>query len=107
MGKFDPDPEKLKFLTDLNKLIHEPGRLAIMSFLYVVQEADFVFLLDQTGLTRGNLSSHMNKLECAGYVDISKDFVEKVPRTTYKLTDDGKRAFTEYRQGLLDSLGGF
>jgi len=107
MNNPDLDPERLKKLTELNKLIHEPGRLAIMSFLFVVKEADFVFLLDQTSLTRGNLSSHMAKLEGAGYVEISKEFVEKLPRTTYKLTDDGEDAFKKYRHGLLDSLGGF
>lgn len=108
MNRFDADAEteKLKNLVELNKLIHEPGRLAIMSFLSVVEEADFIFLLDNTGLTRGNLSSHMAKLEKAGYVDVAKEFVEKMPRTSYQLTPAGRTAFMAYRQGLLDSLGG-
>ena len=105
MNRSEPDPASLKNLTELNKLIHEPGRLAIMSFLMVVEEADFIFLLDQTGLTRGNLSSHMAKLEKAGYVEIDKEFVDRVPRTTYRLTPAGRGAFLSYRQGLLESLG--
>lgn len=105
MSRPDADPASLKNLTDLNKVIHEPGRLAIMSFLMVVEEADFIFLLDQTGLTRGNLSSHMAKLEKAGYVKIDKEFVDKVPRTTYCLAPAGRAAFLDYRRGLLDSLG--
>ena len=105
MSRPDADPARLKNLTELNKLIHEPGRLAIMSFLMVVEEADFIFLLDQTGLTRGNLSSHMAKLEKAGYVEIDKEFVDKVPRTTYRLAPEGRAAFLAYRWELLDSLG--
>jgi len=104
MSKSEPSQDKLKQLAELNKLIHEPGRLAIMSFLFVIEEADFLFLMDQTGLTRGNLSSHMAKLEKAAYVAVEKEFVEKIPRTTYRLTDEGRQAFAEYRRGLLDSL---
>ncbi len=95
----------LKSLTALNKVIHEPGRLTVMSFLYVVNEADFLYLMDQTDLTRGNLSSHMTKLEKAGFVSVDKTFVEKVPRTTYQLTAAGRQAFQEYRRGLLTTLG--
>lgn len=97
--------EDLKALTGLDKIIHEPGRLAVMAFLSVVQEADFLFLMDQTGLTRGNLSAHMAKLAAAGYVDIEKMFVGNVPRTTYRLTDFGREAFRTYRTGLLGTLG--
>ena len=104
---FPPDrhAEDLRTLVRLDKLIHEPGRLAVVSYLSVVQEADFLFLLDQTGLTRGNLSSHMAKLEEAGYVLVSKTFVDKTPRTTYRLTTEGRKGFDAYRKGLLESLG--
>ena len=105
MSRPDRHAEDLKALAGLDKLIHEPGRLAVISYLSVVEEADFLFLLDQTGLTRGNLSSHMAKLEEAGYVLVSKAFVERTPRTTYRLTSRGRKAFQGYRKGLLESLG--
>jgi DNA-binding MarR family transcriptional regulator len=78
----------------------------LVSSLYVVDEADFVFLADRTGFTSGNISSHMSKLEAAGYVEVAKAFVDKRPRTTYKLTKVGRRAFEQYRvnvAGLLDA----
>ena len=83
--------------SDLNRLIHEPGRLAIVAVLNAVDQADFLFLLNQTGLTRGNLSSHTAKLETAGYITIEKAFVEKVPRTVYRLTAAGRDALSRYR----------
>lgn len=83
--------------SDLNRLIHEPGRLAIVAVLNAVDQADFLFLLNQTGLTRGNLSSHTAKLETAGYITIEKAFVEKVPRTVYRLTEAGRDALGTYR----------
>lgn len=89
---------------DLDRLIHEPARLVLVSNLYVVDEADFVFLSRQTGLTAGNISSHITRLESAGYVTIDKAIVGKRPRTTYALTRAGRRAFERYREqvsGLL------
>lgn len=105
MNRSEAAGERLRQLTGLDKVIHEPGRLAIMSYLMVVEEADFLFLLDQTGLTRGNLSSHVAKLEKAGYVEVTKEFVDRMPRTTYRITPAGQKAFIAYRTGLLDSLG--
>ncbi len=105
MSRIEPTPEESQVLASLDKIIHEPGRLAIVSFLFVVQEADFIFLMDQTGLTRGNLSAHMTKLEKAGYVEVEKTFVEKTPRTTFKLTASGGENFRKYRAGILASLG--
>lgn len=106
MARYDPTPEDLQALVSLDKIIHEPGRLAIISFLSVVREADFIFLMDQTGMTRGNLSAHMAKLEKAGYVQVEKTFVDKTPRTTFQLSTVGRDAFQKYRKGLLASLPG-
>jgi DNA-binding transcriptional ArsR family regulator len=92
---------------NLDRLVHEPARLAILAILHAVDEADFLFLLSQSGLTRGNLSSHSAKLERAGYIVIEKTFVEKVPRTVYRLTDEGRAALTRYRHhmaGILDAM---
>jgi len=100
-----PDADGLRLLAGLDKVIHAPGRLAIVSYLAVVEEADFLFLLDLTGLTRGNMSSHLARLEKAGYVEVDKTFVEKIPRTTYRLTAPGRKAFATYRADLLGSLG--
>jgi DNA-binding MarR family transcriptional regulator len=88
----------------LDRLIHEPARLVMMANLYVVDEADFLYLERQTGLTAGNISSHMTKLEDAGYVDVRKEFVGKRPRTIYRLTDAGRRAFDDHRQRLASLL---
>jgi DNA-binding MarR family transcriptional regulator len=84
-------------LQPVDKLIHEPARLNIMAHLYVVESADFLFIMRQTGLTFGNLSAHMTKLEQAGYIEIIKEFVGKKPHTMLKLTERGKKAFEDYR----------
>ena len=75
----------------LDRLVHEPGRLAILTVLASVQAADFVFLTRATGLTKGNLSSHLAKLEAAGLVGIEKRFVNRKPNTNVTLTDEGRR----------------
>jgi DNA-binding MarR family transcriptional regulator len=85
---------------EIDKLIHEPARLKIMAQLYVVEEADFIFLMRQTGLTWGNLSSHMSKLEDAEYIEVRKEFVDKKPRTILKLTTTGREAFEKYRNAI-------
>ncbi len=92
--------------SSLDRLIHEPARLVLMSNLAVVDEADFVFLSHQTGLTAGNISSHMARLEEAGYVVIAKGFVGKRPRTVYRLTRAGKKAFDVYRVHVAELLAG-
>ena len=109
MAKPDKTNEGLQPIADIDRMIHEPARLMIIAYLYVVESADFLFLMRQTGLTRGNLSSHMSKLEAAGYVAVKKEFVEKIPRTLLWLTEKGRKAFEVYRQGMkqvLDSLDG-
>jgi len=91
----------------LDRLIHEPGRLAILTVLSSVQAADFVFLQRTTGLTKGNLSSHLTKLEEGGLVTIEKRFVRKKPNTTLKLTADGRRRVARHWEQLdrLKQLG--
>jgi len=84
----------------IDKLIHEPARLTIMAHLFVVESVDFLFLQRQTGLTWGNISSHVSKLEKAGYVIVEKEFIDKKPHTTIKLTAQGREAFKEYKKNM-------
>ena len=107
MAKQEIDRGNLQPLAEIDRVIHEPARLLLVATLSVVESADFLFLMNQTKLTRGNLSSHLSKLEAAGYVEIKKEFVEKIPRTLLRLTEEGRNAFLEYRQKMqqvLDSL---
>ena len=90
----------LKPLEEIDRLIHEPARLTILAHLFVVESADFLFLKHQTGLTWGNLSSHIGKLEAAGYVKIEKQFIDKKPHTTLYLTNEGRDAFKGYMQKM-------
>jgi DNA-binding transcriptional ArsR family regulator len=84
----------------LDRLIHEPGRLAILTVLSSVKDADFVFLQRTTGLTKGNLSSHLTKLEEAGLVAINKRFVRKKPNTNVALTAAGKQRIAHHWEQL-------
>ena len=84
----------------LDRLIHEPGRLAILTVLSSVTDADFVFLLRATGLTKGNLSSHLTKLEDAGLVAIEKRFVRKKPNTNVALTTEGRKRIAAHWEQL-------
>jgi len=86
----------LASLTEVDRLVHEPARLAVMALLYVIDSADFTFLMNQTGLTWGNLSAHMSKLEEAGYVEVEKSFKGRRPNTSLRLTPQGRTAFHEY-----------
>ena len=90
-------------LANLGKLVHEPGRLAIMTALSACSSADFTFLLQLTGLSKGNLSSHLAKLEEGGLVKIEKRFIKKTPNTLVSLTEQGQEAITRHWQ-LLDTL---
>jgi DNA-binding transcriptional ArsR family regulator len=92
--------ESLQGLIDIDRTIHEPARLIIMAILSAVEEADFLYLLNATGLTRGNLSSHLTRLETAGYVSIEKTFAGKIPRTIGRLTNEGRQALATYRQQM-------
>ena len=95
------DSEDHQPIAEIDRLIHEPARLMIMAYLYVVESADFLFLMRQTGLTHGNLSSHMSKLEAAGYIEVVKEFVDRKPHTMLQLTDKGRAAFQKYRQSMM------
>ncbi len=86
----------IKDLSSLDRLIHEPARLMIMTILYAVKEADFVYLQRECGPTQGNLSSHLSRLEEAGYLLISKTFKGKYPLTLCSLTRSGRQAFESY-----------
>jgi DNA-binding MarR family transcriptional regulator len=86
----------LSGIPELDRLVHEPARLAIMALLYVVESADFIFCMNQTGLTWGNFSTHMSKLEKAGYLEVNKNFKGRRPQTTLRLTIKGREAFKVY-----------
>lgn len=90
----------LSEFTEVDRLIHEPSRMAIMAVLFGVENADFKFLLSMTGLSRGNLSAHAAKLEEAGYIVIKKEFRGRRPHTEYGLTRKGRAAFKAYSAKL-------
>jgi len=96
--------DDLRDLTELDRLIHEPARLLIVTILSMVKSADFLYLQRETNLTKGNLSAHLRKLEDAGYVGIEKTFKGKLPLTVCKLTEVGQEAFERYRQKMLDFI---
>jgi DNA-binding MarR family transcriptional regulator len=91
-------------MNDIDRLIHEPARLKLMALLYVLESADFTFLMTQTGMTWGNLSTHMSKLEKATYIVVVKTFKGKRPNTMLRLTDAGREAFQKYRQQMQQML---
>ena len=94
----------LRSVTELDRLIHEPARLLIVTILSTVASADFLFLQRETGLTKGNLSAHLSKLEEAGYVKIEKTFKGKLPLTVCSLTPAGQKALTLYRHQMQDFI---
>ena len=89
-------PTPFDHLAEINRLVHEPSRLAILTALSACEKADFVFLLNVTRLTKGNLSSHLTKLEDAGLVAIEKRFVRKKPNTNVALTAVGKQRIAHH-----------
>lgn len=101
-----PHPD-LRPLADINQVIHAPARLMMLTYLYVVESVDYVFLTRLTGLTWGNLSTHLAKLEEAGYVVVTKGYQGKKPHTTIRLSRQGRAAFRQYKRSLqkvLDDL---
>jgi DNA-binding MarR family transcriptional regulator len=106
MTKAAADPE-LHPLADIDQVIHAPARLMVLSYLYVVDSADYVFLMRLSGLTWGNLSTHLTRLEEAGYIAVRKGFRGKKPHSTIGLTRQGRAAFRQYKrsmQQVLDDL---
>jgi DNA-binding MarR family transcriptional regulator len=89
---------------DVDRIIHEPARLLICTILYTADRVDFLFLLNETGLTKGNLSTHLSKLESVGYISIEKMFHGKVPQTICALTQSGRTAFEAYRKQMNQLL---
>lgn len=87
-------------MKELNPLLHSQLRLAVMSILMNVEEADFVYLGEKTGSTAGNLSVQLDKLSSAGYISVEKGFVGKKTRTVCGITDEGRKAFEEYVDAL-------
>ncbi|HOZ45456.1 MAG TPA: transcriptional regulator [Candidatus Hydrogenedentes bacterium] len=85
---------------ELDRIIHEPARLRILTILSGLDVADFAFLCTTLGLTKGNLSSHMDRLEKAGYIEVRKSFNGKIPHTDYRLTQDGREQLAAYWAGL-------
>ncbi len=101
--------DEIKELTQIDRLIHEPARLAIMAVLSACQSADFKYLLNATGLTKGNLSAQLSKLEEGGYVTIRKGFKGKYTHTECMLTKEGRRMFKSYLEqyeALVQRLNG-
>lgn len=94
------DSNTLHRMINVDRLVHEPARLVILTILYVVEWADFIFLLHQTGLGKGNLSSHLSRLEQAEYISIEKTYQGKKPMTICRLTKTGKDAFEAYHEQL-------
>ena len=93
-------------MTSLDRVIHEPARLMLVALLAGVKEADFLWLQRESGLTKGNLSSHLAKLEETGYVDVEKMFKGKIPLTILRLTRTGRTAFGDYKKAMNGMLRG-
>jgi DNA-binding MarR family transcriptional regulator len=105
MNEPNSSPE-LHPLAGIDPVIHAQARLMILTYLYVVESADYVFLMRLTGLTWGNLATHLNKLEEAGYVEIEKTFQGKKPKTILRMSELGRTAFRTYKDNLKQVLDG-
>lgn len=91
-------------LMNLDRVVHEPARLAILTVLAEAEAVEFRFIETVTGLTRGNLSSHASKLEAAGYIEVDKAFRGRTPVTSYRITEAGREALTSYRDRLRAAM---
>lgn len=97
MGKIGSIP---KAILDLDRVVHEPARLAILTVLASAEEVSFLFLQRVTGLSKGNLSSHTQKLETAGYLETIKAFQGRIPVTSFRITEEGRTALRAYHMQL-------
>jgi DNA-binding MarR family transcriptional regulator len=102
----EPANQDVQPLAEIDRVIHEPARLAVLGLLSAVDSADFLFVQNQTRLTGGNLSSHMTRLEEAGYVEVTKEFVDRIPRTLLRATKKGRAALRQYKKTMLLVLKG-
>ncbi len=84
----------------INRVVHEPVRLAILKILTSAKEVDFNFLLTTLGLTKGNLATHISKLEMAGFIEVKKEFRGKIPHTSYRITRTGRHQFQKYWKNM-------
>jgi len=100
MRKIDKENQGLKQLDDIDPIIHSPTRLKVMTYLYLVENMDYVYLKRLTDLSWGNLSRHLTKLDEAGYLATEKSFENKKPKTLIWLTDEGRDAFQKYKDNL-------
>jgi DNA-binding MarR family transcriptional regulator len=95
---------QIRTIAELDRVIHEPGRLMLMALLSAVESSDFLYLQHETGMNKGTLSSHLSRLEVAGYVEVSKTYRGKVPQTLLRLTAAGRKAFEHYRREIKEAL---
>ena len=95
---------QIQTIADLDRVIHEPGRLMLVALLFAVEQSDFLYLQHETGMNKGTLSSHLSRLEEAGYVEVEKTYRGKVPQTLLRLTAAGRKAFEQYRRQLKGAL---
>lgn len=96
--------QQIRTIADLDRVIHEPGRLMVAALLSAVEKADFLYLQHETAMNKGTLSSHISRLEEAGYVRVVKTYRGKVPQTLLCLTAAGRKAFEQYRRTLKEVL---
>jgi DNA-binding HxlR family transcriptional regulator len=96
--------QQIRTIADIDRVIHEPGRLMIVALLFAVDRADFLYLQHETDMNKGTLSSHLSRLEEAGYVEVTKTYRGKVPQTLLRLTGAGRKAFERYRRNLKEAL---
>ena len=89
---------------ELDRVIHEPGRLMIVALLFAIDQCDFLYMQHETEMNKGTLSSHLSRLEEAGYVEVVKTYRGKVPQTLLSLTASGREAFKKYRKKLKKAL---
>jgi len=85
---------------ELDRIVHEPVRLAILKILTSAKEVDFNFLLTTLGVTKGNLATHINRLEATGFIEVKKEFRGKMPHTSYRITKTGRRQFQKYWENM-------
>lgn len=97
--------EDITSVTNFDRVLHSPARLAIVAILSAVKEADFVYLLNASGLTKGNLSTHLTRLADEGYIEIEKTYQGKIPLTLCRLTSQGRQAFADYREQMKRFVG--